>query len=229
MEKKEKKTKTLDLAKGSFLWTLWQFVQVAILLIGGILLISFSGNSNVQDIILKVMGWYLIVAGSLDVLANFLPLIAVRTKDSLTYDAIIGGSLTLALGISLVLQTSQFSVLFDFVALFLGVVMIVIGAILFLYSLSLLFNHYVGTTAIATIGMILGAGVITLGAFSIHWFYQDSAKFEQVILILAGIIMIVMAIAILVEAINCWKRHDFVKNVIKATYTEKDKTEEEAK
>ena len=92
-EKKAKKP--LDLSRGSLIWTIWHFVEAALLVVGGILAIAFSDKEEIQKIIYPVVGAFLILGGFLKILTNFLPVVAssraeaevkLKAKKALAYD-----------------------------------------------------------------------------------------------------------------------------------------------
>jgi len=225
MSNEKKSSNPVDFSKGSFLWCIWEVLKFALVLTGGILLICYSGHPDAQGTILAVVGWYLIVIGSIDILANFLPVLTIREKVTMTNDLIVGGGISLALGITFVIAHDNVAIVdavFSFAELALSIIMIVAGALIFFYGLAALFNKYIATTGASIFAIVLGAGIVVLGSFCVYWIY-NFADFTKAILIIAGIVLILFSLGILVNVVDTMKLHrlkrDF-SNTVKATYTE---------
>lgn len=214
MEEKEQKTtetKGWKLQKGEPLWAIWQIVEAILFIVGGILAIVYSGSSELQQTILYVIGAFLIAGGALKILANFLPILSATDRAALTYDLVVGGSIELALGITIVSDIAGNNAVADaivhFISLFIGIALIIFGAIAAIYCLAILFNKYLGMTGLSITGLVIGALLIALGAIVIVQMSTSSA-FYKVVLIIVGVVLVLSGIGALINAINEVKRRN---------------------
>ena len=116
---KKEKNKLLSFEKGGIIWSTWNFVEAALMLVLGILAIVFVCQANgesekltgAMSTMLNVVGIFIIIGGALKIVANFMPIFAANhleamikaeLKEKMSYDLVIGGSIELAGGIALV-------------------------------------------------------------------------------------------------------------------------------
>lgn len=206
--KQKKPHKTPDLSKGGFIWTFWNLTEAALLLVGGILAIVFSNNTNVQGIVAPVVGSFLIVGGALKILMNFLPVLAtnqleadakIKAKAAMAYDLVIGGSMELAAGITLITFYTQNSndainTIVSFLSTFIAIVLIVAGAAFLLFAIGFivakLYKLYMPIMEI-----ILSLALIALGVVVLIYMGKTEI-FMQVVLIIVGIVMVLGGLAL---------------------------------
>ncbi len=238
--KKEKKP--INLAKGGLIWSIWNFLEAALILTLGIICFVFMAKASTKDDINKVIsvimmigGIFLVVGGALKIIANFMPVVArnvvdaaVKTaiKSQLSYDLVIGGTLELAIGVAFIVSYSKLSGLADliatFLAVFIGVLVIVAGASLVLFAIgfivSKLYKIY-----LPIIEIVFGAALVALGIVVICCLSGDTLLTMQISLIVLGIILVLaglaMAVMTVVE-INKARAKKALLNVAKAAVTE---------
>lgn len=213
-EEKKKVRKTPDLKKGHLIWTIWNLTEAALLLVGGILAIVFSNNTDVQNVILPVVGGFMIAGGALKILMNFLPIVAsnafeaeakVKAKAAMAYDLVIGGSFELALGATLITIYAQnngqaVSAIVNFLSIFIAIILIVAGCSFLLFAIGFivakLYKLYMPILEI-----ILGAALIALGVVVLVYMNKTEV-FMQVVLIITGVIMALAGLGMLADTIR---------------------------
>jgi uncharacterized membrane protein len=230
MEKEQQKKvrKAPDLKKGHLIWTIWNLTEAALLLVGGILAIVFSNNSEVQKIILPVVGAFLIAGGALKILMNFLPVVAtnayeaeakIKAKATMAYDLVIGGAFELALGASLVTIYAQnngsaVDAIVNFLSIFIAIILIVAGASFLLFAIGFivakLYKLYMPILEIILAAALIALGVVVL-------VYMNKADvFMQVVLIITGVIMALAGLGMLADTIRTVQTVKKAEAVVKA-------------
>jgi hypothetical protein len=227
-EEKKKVRKTPDLKKGHLIWTIWNLTEAALLLVGGILAIVFSNNTDVQAVILPVVGGFMIAGGALKILMNFLPIVAsnayeaeakVKAKAAMAYDLVIGGSFELALGATLITIYAQnngqaVSAIVNFLSIFIAIILIVAGCSFLLFAIGFivakLYKLYMPILEI-----ILGAALIALGVVVLVYMNKTEV-FMQVVLIITGVIMALAGLGMLADTIRTVQTVKRVEQVAKA-------------
>ncbi|MCH3909645.1 MAG: hypothetical protein LKF58_00145 [Bacilli bacterium] len=229
VKKPKKPRKTPDLNKGGLIWTIWNFTEAALLVVAGVLAIVFSDNASLQSAILPVIGSFLIVGGLLRILMNFMPIIAtsrleaaakIKAKSDLAYDMVIGGSFELALGVTLITiyvkDASAFSTFISLISNFLGIILIVAGASFLIFAIGFiiakLYKIYMPILEI-----ILAAALIALGVVVIIYMNggNNVELFNKIVLIIAGIVLILIGLAKLVETIKTVNKVRKAKKFVK--------------
>jgi hypothetical protein len=213
-EEKKKTRKTPDLKKGHLVWTIWNLTEAALLLVGGILAIVFSNNTDVQNVILPVVGGFMIAGGALKILMNFLPIVAsnayeaeakVKAKAAMAYDLVIGGAFELALGATLITIYAQnngqaVSAIVNFLSIFIAIILIVAGASFLLFAIGFivakLYKLYMPILEI-----ILGCALIALGVVVLVYMNKTEI-FMQVVLIITGVIMALAGLGMMADTIR---------------------------
>jgi hypothetical protein len=227
-DKPQKQRKPINLGKGGLAWTIWHFVEAALLIVGGVLAIAYSNNPDIQKIIYPVVGAFLILGGFLKILTNFLPVVArseaeaaakAEAKKSMSYDLVVGGSFELALGITLCVmyaseQNSQEEVIKTitfFLSTFIAIMLIVAGVSLLLFAIGFIIRKLY-KLYMPILEIILGLGLIALGIVVIIYM-NDSKVFNQVVLIIVGIILVLAGLGMLVTTITAIKAANDAKKM----------------
>lgn len=214
--KEKKERKRLDTRKGSIFWTVWNIIEALLIFTGGILCLVYCDNKDLQQTILFIVGGFVIFDGVLRIIINFLPVLTLVEKAAMTYDLVISGSVELAIGITLVcdvaIESSAFDVLIKFISMFIGIALIVFGAVILFYSIALLTNRVIKMKTVSIIGLLVSALLITLGILTIVKL-NDADKFAMFALIIAGIVLIVTGISQVVTAIFQRKKYLLKKEI----------------
>lgn len=217
--KEKKPKKVINMEKGSPFYTGWNIVEAIILVVGGILAMVYSNNTELQATILYIIGAFLIFDGALRILVNFLPILTIIEKTKLTFDLVIAGSFEVALGITticdLAIEKGTADTIIKFVAMFVGIALLVFGAILIIYSTGLLTNKLIKMTKVAILGYIAAALLIALGVVSIIYL-KDEKNFRQVVLIIAGLVLVLAGIGQVVSTIFARKKYLVKQDIRKA-------------
>lgn len=194
----------ISLKRGGIVWTIWQILEAALFIGLGVLAIVFSGNTDFHTVLFYIVGVVLILGGALKIVTNFIPLLTASTRDGLSYSLVVGGSLELALGITIICDLAQKEggQIADFIRLiilFLGIACLVGGVIFMVYSAAMLGNKKMKDKLMPIVFIVVGAILAALGIVML--IYRDNNEaFTKIILIIAGILMILAGIAILVFA-----------------------------
>jgi hypothetical protein len=206
---KKKNKKPLDVSRGSTFWVAWNFVEAMLLMVAGILAIVYNDNTDLQDTIIRVVGIFMIIGGSLRILMNFMPVIAsskaeeaakIEARKNLSYNFVIGGAIELALGITLTIMTSAYSVLIQFLSLFIGIVCIVGGVSFLLFAVAFIVSKLY-KLYMPILEIIFGCALIALGSVVIVYM-GDSKVFMRIALIVVGVVMILTSLGIFVDTIK---------------------------
>lgn len=237
--KKKKDHKPVNFGKGGLVWSIWNFVEAALLTVLGVLCFVYmakaqNGETDYSSIVSKILfifGIFMIVGGSLRILTNFLPVVATSryeaakkaaVKASMAYDLVIGGAAELALGIALIAIYNAYNgnlmqiteVLTKFVSIFVGVAVICAGASLVLFAIgfivSKLYKIY-----LPVLEIVFGAGLIALGIVILYYLGNNSDLTALIALIVLGVVLLLAAIAVLVNTfmeINGARLERAVKN-----------------
>ena len=232
--KKEKKNPlTSDLSKKSTLWIVWNLIEAIMFIGGGIVAFIFYRNTDFQAVILIILGSVLLIDGSLRILANFLPALGLSNKENVFSDLIISGACELALGITVICDVASnpevVGVISHFIALFIGIIVIVVGAVLIIYSLSILIRK-IGTIGFALFPLLFGILLCVFGGFIIYTM-SDPQVFYSTVMIIAGIILLIYGTYDLLTVIRAiqLKRtvHEIKKDIndISASYETKDSSD----
>ena len=183
----------MNMARGSTFYMIWNIVEALILLAGGILCIVFSDNKDLQKTFLTIISIFLIVDGGLRILVNFLPIITLVNKKKITSGLVVTGAVELAIGITILCDIMSngeevINTILKFLSLFVGIVLLVLGAISLIYSIGFASNKFLNLRKFSICGLIVAAGLITLGVVCIIYL-KDSEVTNKIALIIAGIFL----------------------------------------
>jgi hypothetical protein len=234
---KAKKRAVFSLNKGSLIWTIWHFAEAALLIVGGILAIVYSNNPDVQKVIYPVVGGFMIFGGALKIISNFLPIVAtssfeaeakLEAKKAMAYDMVVGGSFELALGITLcMVNDSAIEAITRFLSNFIAIMLIVAGASLLLFAIGFivakLYKIYMPILEI-----IFGLGLIALGIVVIYYVSNNSSTFNQIVLIVTGVVLTLGGLGMLVTTVTTLLELNAKKKMAKAASSESASSDSEA-
>lgn len=220
----KKARKPINTAKGGLIWSIWNFLEAALIMVLGILCFVYTAQASqdsdydkVISVILLVGGIFLIVGGVLKIIVNFLPIVgrnivdaAVKSavKSQLSYDLVIGGAIELAIGVALVVSyqmnggemTGIVGFIATFLAVFIGVLVIAAGLSLIMFAIgfivSKLYKIY-----LPIIEIIFGAALIALGIVVLYFFIGDPSLTKLISLIVLGIVLVLAGIAMAIVTI----------------------------
>lgn len=233
---KKEKNKLLSFEKGGIIWSTWNFVEAALMLILGILAIVFvcqaSGDSDklsdAMSTMLNVVGIFLIIGGALKIVANFMPIFAANhleamikaeLKEKMSYDLVIGGSIELAGGIALVtmyaenLLESIITFISRFLGIFFGVLLLVSALSLIIFAIASLVSKLY-KTYLPILEFIFAALLIALGVTCIIYLQKENVM-AAVVLIVLGTVLVIAAIMLTIVTIRAIKVAREAKAVVK--------------
>ncbi len=196
-----KESKIPSLGRGSAAKTVIDIVEALLFITAGILAICFSGDETFQTTIIMVVGIILILSGAIKVVVNFLPILRLsyETRSSLQYTMVVGGTFELALGISLVVLSSDSTAAFNsivlFLANFIGISLLVAGAALIAFAVAFLIRK-IYPVYLPVLQIVLGVVAIVLGSLVIAYM-SEARNFIQVVLIVVGILLALIGILII--------------------------------
>lgn len=191
--------------KGHGGWLALNIIEAILLLTAGIIFCVFSGNKDFQNTCILIVGIMITVDAVMRLVLDVVSVVSVKGEAMIvtTYGPAITGALELAAGVVLIYAgtgASNLSALFQFVAVFIGTLVIVFGAIIDIYSITYLVKKS-GKTSRNVLFVILGIACIVLGALIVA-FMGDQKRFIQVVFILLGIFIIAASILMLYLTIN---------------------------
>lgn len=201
----------LNMAKGSTFYMIWNIVEALILITGGVMCIVFSDNEDLQQMFLTIISVFLIVDGILRIIVNFLPIITLVNKNKLSSGLVVTGAVELAIGITILCDITTngkevLNTLLKFISLFIGIVLIVLGAIALVYSIGFATNKFLNLRKFSIIGLIMAVCLITLGVVSIIYLKKPDIA-SKISLIIAGIFLIFTGVSQFTTAILEHRRY----------------------
>lgn len=235
-ETKKNKSKLLSLKKGGIIWSVWNFIEAALLMILGILAIVFlceaggdaSKLTGMMSTLLNIVGIFIIIGGSLRIITNFMPIFAsngleaavkAKIKDDISYDLVIGGSLELALGIALVVMhvsgrlDGVIEFISNFLGIFIGVLILVAAASLIIMAISFIVTKLY-KLYLPILELIFSAALIALGVVVLMYVTKPDIM-ATLVLIVLSIVLIVTSIGLIVITVHAIKVAKEVKNTVK--------------
>jgi len=171
-------------------WKWLEYVEAALLIILGIVVICFYANPNLHAAVGYIVGAYLLLNAILLITS------ALMFNLSLFDGDLISGIFLLTISIWLFVEPT---VLISALPLIIGVVLIGFGLILVIKAI-LLFAT-IGTKSKSVVSLILGVLFFALGITLISLQYSGSADVASVILLVLGIILLLSGISLLTDMI----------------------------
>lgn len=218
---KKKERKSINFGKGGLLWSIWNFLEAALILVLGIICFVYtakaSANNNdisydkVISVILFIGGIFLILGGALKIVVNFLPVIArsvtdaiikEKIKSQLSYDLVVGGAIELAIGIAFVISYTNNGGLLDqmvsfiaqFLAIFIGTLVTVAGTSLILFAVGFIVSKLY-KLYLPIIEIVFGAALIALGIVVFIYLAGNADLTKMISLVILGIILVLAGVA----------------------------------
>ena len=196
--------------KGGLIWSIWNFIEAALLLTMGILVIANCTNADIQASVFIVISIFLMVGGLLKIIANFLPIIgstplevmakqAIRSQ--LSYDLVIGGTIELAIGVALCISMSGnnpaaiIEIIMNFVVWLVSVLLMAAGVSLIAFAIGFIVSKPI-------IEIILGALLIGAGVTIIILFTNNSDIVMSIMLVIVGLALMVAAVFKVINVIK---------------------------
>ncbi|MBO4737368.1 MAG: hypothetical protein J5627_02900 [Bacilli bacterium] len=239
-----KEKKPLNMKKGGLIWSIWNFIEAALLLTMGILVIANCTNSDIQANVFIVISIFLMVGGLLKIVANFLPVIgatplevmakqAIRAQ--LSYDLVIGGTIELAFGVALCVSMTTgdpaaiIGIIMNFIVWLVSGLLIVSGVSLVAFAIgfivSKLYKLYMPILEIILGVLLIGAGVAIIILFT-----NNSEIVMSIMLVIVGAALAVGAVFKVIGVVKAILKNKEEKepdeNVIDAPETFEVKEEE---
>ena len=211
------------LKRGGIGWVIWNCTESIILAAGGILCCVFCANGDFQKTALLIVGILIMLDAALRLTLGVIDVIKIGNRSIVKTDYIeaLTGSFELALGIILVLtyvEAASIEVVFKFVGLFLGILLITLGSVTLIYAIAYIVKKH--NTLITNILTIIGAClVIALGVVAIIYLTKQSTVMT-VFLIVLGIVLIAAGIGLLVFTITVAKGARKIKDFVHNTKQE---------
>lgn len=239
-EKKQKKVKgPINMAKGGLLWSVWNFLEAALVIVLGILCFVYTAKASqegseitydkVISIIILVGGIFLIAGGALKIIVNFLPVVGrniidaavkAKVKAELSYDMVVGGAIELAIGVAFVIsyqstsgEMNQFvDFIATFLAVFIGVLVIAAGVSLVLFAIGFIVSKLY-KLYLPILEIIFGAALIALGIVVLYFLAGNADLTKIISLIVLGIILVLAGIAMAIMTVIEINKAHFKKAV----------------
>lgn len=200
----ENENKSFSLKKGGLIWTIWNLVESLLLIVMGVLTIINCDSDSLHQQLFIIISVFLIIGGSLRIIANFLPVIGARKIDgqaklvmrvNMSYSMCVAGAFELALGIALlVAMTGQEAAnivkyITSIIVYFTSVLLIVAGASLIMFAIgfivSKLYKLYM-----PIIEIVFGLATAALGVVILVLFSDSNKIIITILLIVVGILLV---------------------------------------
>ncbi|MBR4275235.1 MAG: hypothetical protein IKQ34_04415 [Bacilli bacterium] len=208
--------KPLNMKKGGLIWSIWNFIEAALLLTMGILVIANCTNKDIQSSVFIVISIFLMVGGLLKIVANFLPVIGTSPlevaakqaiRSQLSYDLVIGGTIELAIGVALCISMTSgdpaaiINVIMNFVVWLVSVLLMAAGASLIAFAIgfivSKLYKLYMPVIEIVLGALLIGAGVTIIILFT-----NNSDIVMSIVLVIVGLALAVAAVFKIISVVK---------------------------
>ena len=218
---KKKERKSINFGKGGLLWSIWNFLEAALILVLGIICFVYTAKASTNNsdisydkvisVILFIGGIFLILGGALKIVVNFLPVIARSVTDAiikekikaqLSYDLVVGGAIELAIGIAFVISYTNNGGLLDqmvsfiaqFLAIFIGTLVTVAGTSLILFAVGFIVSKLY-KLYLPIIEIVFGAALIALGIIVFIYLAGNADLTKMISLVILGIILVLAGVA----------------------------------
>lgn len=218
---KKKERKSINFGKGGLLWSIWNFLEAALILVLGIICFVYTAKASTNNsdisydkvisVILFIGGIFLILGGALKIVVNFLPVIArsvtdaiikEKIKSQLSYDLVVGGAIELAIGIAFVISYTNNGGLLDqmvsfiaqFLAIFIGTLVTVAGTSLILFAVGFIVSKLY-KLYLPIIEIVFGAALIALGIVVFIYLAGNADLTKMISLVILGIILVLAGVA----------------------------------
>lgn len=204
----EKEKKTFSLKKGGLIWIIWNLVEALLLITMGVLTIINCQKDSLHKELFIIISIFLIVGGSLRILANFIPIIGARKADeqnkliirmNMSYSMCISGAVELALGIALMIAMTGDAAMMmvqyitDIIVYFASILLIVAGATLIAFAITFIITKLY-KLYIPIVEIIFGLATAGLGIVILVLFAQNSQIIVTILLIIIGVLLILSGI-----------------------------------
>ncbi len=206
------------LKRGSIGWTIWNSIESLILIAGGILCCIYCANANFQKTALLIVGILIMLDAALRLTLGVIDVIRIGNHAIVKTDYLqaFTGSLELALGIVLVLtyaEKTSLEVVFKFVGLFLGILLITLGTVALIYAIAYIVKK-LNTLMNNIVSVIGGLLVIAVGILAIIYLTRQDT-IMTVFLVVLGIMLIASGIGLLALTVAVARGVKKVKNFVK--------------
>ena len=189
------------LKKGGVVWTIWNCVVAVLFITLGIVTIVLSGNKDFQNVAILIAGILAIVDASLRLLTHVLGFVQTSGPNVVVhanYGGIVGAVAELSVGILLIMvsrgESTLLMTLIQYLALFIGIILIVLGALTAIFAIVYLAKK-LGYTLRGVMGIIIAALLITGGVLILVYANQEGML--QFMFVMYGIIFTVIGISLL--------------------------------
>ena len=204
----EKEKKTFSLKKGGLIWIIWNLVEALLLITMGVLTIVNCQKDSLHKELFIIISIFLIVGGSLRILANFIPIIGARKVDAegkliirmnMSYSMCISGAIELALGIALmVAMTGDAAMMMvqyitDIIVYFASILLIVAGATLIAFAIAFIITKLY-KLYVPIVEIVFGLATAGLGIVILVLFAQNSQIIVTILLVIIGVLLILAGI-----------------------------------
>lgn len=183
------------LRKGSVLWLIWNILVAAIFVTLGIVSCVNAGDTDFQNVVILIIGIFVIVDATFRLLFQVLRIFVGKniTIVAADYAQAAVASSELAIGIVLILASQEMAALealFKYLSLFIGILLVTVGAIAILFSIILIVKK--ARSMLLNILTILGGAIGITAGILVMVYLGNQNNFLQVFFIVVGIFLIVI-------------------------------------
>ena len=193
--------------RGSIIWTIWNVIEAALLVVSGVLCMAWANQSHFQQIAVLVAGVMVIVDAGLRLLLGTIEIVAAEDTTMIKTNANqgIAGAAELSLGIALCYIYANYEGsadiaaaknVFGYIGIYMGVLLIVFAAMILVHALILTLRKI--TSIPGGLGMlIIGGIVLALGIIAV--INLNPSKCENVVtffLVVFGISTVIIGVAL---------------------------------
>ena len=193
--------------RGSIIWTIWNVIEAALLIVSGVLCMVWANQSHFQQIAVLVAGIMVIVDAGLRLLLGTIEIVAAEDTAMIKTNANqgIAGAAELSLGIALCYIYANYEGsegiaaaknVFGYIGIYMGVLLIVFAVMILAHALILTLRKI--TSIPGGLGMlIIGGIVLALGIIAV--INLNPSKGENVVtffLVVFGIATVIIGISL---------------------------------
>ena len=211
--------------KSTLLWTIWNYVEAAVLVIAGILAIVFRDEGAWQASFAYAIGAFVILDGLLRVT------MAILTNEKSETSIMLLSGFEIALGIFLIIREAEQVGFFVGIAIeFLSIFLIVLGALFLAFSIVTIALKRTAKLMMPILEIVFAAVLIGVGLTLLILYKNGDPIMKAVVMITMGIIVIIVgvAIAVITTITRVKKQKEFNLHYTPMVENKKGKKEEKA-
>ena len=183
-------------------WAVWNYIEAALLVAAGVMACVFRSNETLYSVFAYVIGAFVILDGIL----RFILIVNKVRKSQESAMLVSGFEVTIGI-VVILMEVKQPAIFIDVIINFLSILLMAIGVFFLVYSIIVIAKKIVEQLFMPVMEIAFAAILIGVGVTMFVLYRVNDAEFKQVIMIILGSILILVAIAMaVVTTIGVHKR-----------------------